>query len=825
MPKKKETPPPRNEVIVETPLETVLHESMIPFAEYAILHRALPRVEDGLKPVQRRILYTMMELGITPDKPYRKSARIVGDTMGKYHPHGDTSIYDAMVRMAQDFNMGATLVDGHGNYGSVDGDSAAAMRYTEARMTPLALELLRDIEKDTVSFSLNFDDSLKEPDMLPGRFPNLLVNGAKGIAVGLATEIPPHNLGETIDAVVAQMDNPDITLDELMQIIKGPDFPTGGYILGSDGIRQMYETGKGRIVMRAKAELEKGNAGKTNIVITEIPFQVNKARMLEEILRLSESKKGILAGISDIRDESDRDGMRAVIEVKRDCDAQKILEYLYKYSDLQCNFNANMVAIADGRPKLMTLKEINAYYIKYQKDVVRRRTQFDLEKAEAREHILIGLKIAIVNIDEVVRLIKTSASVQEAKRNLMRAFDLTGIQAQAILDMRLQRLTSLEVTRLEQELAEVQALIKELKAILRSAARLVQVIKDEMLDIRKRFAIRRRCKIMDAGKVKEFNAEDFIVVEDAVAVVTRQGYVKRMNPNAYSRSNRSTMPDGMTGGDVPAFELPCNTRQTLMLFTDRGNAYTIPCADLKDMRWRDRGEHLSAVIHGYDVAEEVVYAYTFETLPDRGHFVFFTRQGMVKKTAMSEYDMKKRRVVACGLKEGDAVVGVVTCARGDKAALITARGQAICFKLSEAADMGRAAKGVKGITLEAGDTVIWAGLHSDEAEVLMLSDKGYAKRMLAVELEMQGRAGKGGKVFPFYKNGANGEKLAWAQLAAATLSWTVRQKSGQETEMRTDTIPLSGRTGSGTPVIIAVLGDTVEQVVDWGESASLTTQE
>ncbi|MDD4797248.1 MAG: DNA gyrase subunit A [Eubacteriales bacterium] len=817
MPKKKQPAPPRNEVIIEQPLEDVLHQSMIPFAEYAILHRALPRVEDGLKPVQRRILYTMMELGITPDKPHRKSARIVGDTMGKYHPHGDTSIYDAMVRMAQDFNMSAPLVDGHGNYGSIDGDSAAAMRYTEARMTQLALELLRDIDKDTVSFSLNFDDSLKEPDMLPGRFPNLLVNGAKGIAVGLATDIPPHNLGEVIDAVMAQIDNPDITLDELMTHIKGPDFPTGGYILADDGIRQAYETGRGRIVMRARAELEKGSAGKTNIVITEVPYQVNKAKMLEDILKLSETKKGILTGISDIRDESDRDGMRAIVEVKKDADAQKILEYLYKYSDLQCQFNANMVAIADGRPKQMTLKEINAYYIAYQQDVVRRRTQFDLEKAEAREHILTGLKIAIVNIDEVVRLIKASSSVQEAKRALMKAFDLTGIQAQAILDMRLQRLTSLEVVRLEEELKSVQKLIRELRAILRSRARLMQVIKDEMTDIRRRFAVRRRTKILDSAKVKEFSAEDFIVVEEAVAVVTRQGYVKRMNPNAFARSNRKTPPDGMTDGDSVAFTVPCTTGQTLMLFTNRGNAYTTAVTALNDQRWRDRGDHLSALIHGYGIDEAVVYVMAYDKLPDRGHFAFYTRQGMVKKTAISEYDMKKRKVVACGLKDGDEVLNVTRCVRGDKAVLITAGGQAICFKLSEVASMGRAAKGVKGITLEENDEVITADLQDEQAEAVMISDRGYAKRMLAVELEMQARAGKGGRVFAFHKNGANGERLAWAQLLKSPVDWNVIQASGQETVLRTDTVPLSGKAGGGAPVVIAVLGDVVSQVVDLGE--------
>ena len=406
----------RGEEIVDQEFDEVMHSSMMPYAESVILDRALPRVEDGLKPVQRRILYTMMELGTTPDKPHRKSARIVGDTMGKYHPHGDSSIYEAMVRMAQGFNMRGLLVDGHGNYGSVDGDSPAAMRYTEARMTPLALELLRDIEKDTVSFSLNFDDSLKEPDMLPGRFPNLLVNGALGIAVGLATNIPTHNLGEAIDAVIAQIDNPGITFEELMEKLPGPDFPTGGFIVGSEGIRQAYETGKGKIVIRAKTEIEKASGGKQSIVITELPYQVNKAKLLEAILEIQESQKGILGGINDIRDESDRNGMRAVIEVKKDADPEKILEYLYKYSDLQVNYNVNMVAIAEGKPMLLNLKQINDYYIRHQQDVVLRRTRYDLEKAEEREHILEGLLIAIANIDEVIRIIKSSKSVPDAKR-------------------------------------------------------------------------------------------------------------------------------------------------------------------------------------------------------------------------------------------------------------------------------------------------------------------------------------------------------------------------------------------------------------------------
>ena len=452
MAKKDERPPiATDKNILTKSMDDVMHESMLPYAEHVILERALPRVEDGLKPVQRRILYTMLGLGNTPDKPHRKSARIVGDCLGKYHPHGDSSVYDAMVRMAQDFNMRAPLVDGHGNFGSIDGDSAAAMRYTEARMTPLALELLRDIDKDTVKFSLNFDDTEKEPDVLPGRFPNLLVNGANGIAVGLATAIPPHNFAETIAAVIAQMEKPDISLDELMQIIPCPDFPTGGYILASDEIRAAYETGRGKLTVRAKCHIEEQKNGKKLIVATEMPYQVNKARALEGILKITQEKKAMFAGVSDIRDESDRMGMRAVIEVKKAADAGKILQYLYKYSDLQVTFGVNMVAIAEGKPQQLGLKDMLRYYIAHQEDVVTRRTRFDLDAAMKREHILNGLSIAVMNIDEVIAIIRASKTPKIAREALMKRFELTEIQAQAILDLRLQRLTNLELLAIEKE--------------------------------------------------------------------------------------------------------------------------------------------------------------------------------------------------------------------------------------------------------------------------------------------------------------------------------------------------------------------------------------
>ena len=473
--------PVKPEIIVQKTMETVMHESMMPYSEHVILERALPRVEDGLKPVQRRILFTMQELSLTPDKPHRKCARIVGDCLGKYHPHGDSSVYGALARMAQPFALRAPLVDGHGNFGSIDGDSPAAMRYTEARMTPLAMEMLRDIDKDTVGFHLNFDDTQKEPDLLPGRFPNLLVNGADGIAVGLATNIPPHNLGETIDGVIAQMENPDITTRELMKYIPAPDFPTGGVLACTDELYQAYETGRGKIQLRAKVEIEKGNAGRTLLVVTEMTYGKNKAAVLEKILKLSEEKKALFSGIYDIRDESDRMGMRAVIELKKDADVERTLAALYKYSELQDTVGVNMVAIADGKPMQMGLKTILAHYIRHQKEVVTRRTRYDLEQAKARAHILEGLIIAVDNLDEVIRLIRASKTPKEARERLIAAFNLTEIQAQAILDMRLQRLTNLEILTLRNEYAEVLKRIKYLESILKSEKKLISVIRDELM--------------------------------------------------------------------------------------------------------------------------------------------------------------------------------------------------------------------------------------------------------------------------------------------------------------------------------------------------------
>ena len=609
--------------ILTKSMDDVMHESMLPYAEHVILERALPRVEDGLKPVQRRILYTMLGLGNTPDKPHRKSARIVGDCLGKYHPHGDSSVYDAMVRMAQDFNMRAPLVDGHGNFGSIDGDSAAAMRYTEARMTPLALELLRDIDKDTVKFSLNFDDTEKEPDVLPGRFPNLLVNGANGIAVGLATAIPPHNFAETIDAVIAQMEKPDISLDELMQIIPCPDFPTGGYILASEEIRAAYETGRGKLTVRAKCHIEEQKNGKKLIVATEMPYQVNKARALEGILKITQEKKAMFAGVSDIRDESDRMGMRAVIEVKKDADAEKILQYLYKYSDLQVTFGVNMVAIAEGKPQQLGLKDMLRYYIAHQEDVVTRRTRFDLDAAMKREHILNGLSIAVMNIDEVIAIIRASKTPKIAREALMRRFELTEIQAQAILDLRLQRLTNLELLAIEKEHKDILKTIKELNAILASPQRLHQVIKGELGEIREKYSKPRMTEIINAEPVIEVNEAEIAAVDVSVAI-SADGKLRRV-----PRRQRDTL---NTEAERARWLFDTSTDKRIKLFTNLGSLITLSVDDIAETKPGAKAVNLNTIA-ALEKNERLIAC--FDAMGE-GNLFFFTKQGNIKRTKAAE---------------------------------------------------------------------------------------------------------------------------------------------------------------------------------------------
>lgn len=810
--------------IVQTPMEDVMHQSMIPYAEYVILERALPRVEDGLKPVQRRILYTMSELSLAPDKPHRKCARIVGDCLGKYHPHGDTSVYDALVRMAQNFSLRGMLVDGHGNFGSIDGDSAAAMRYTEAKMTPLALLMLRDIEKDTVPFRLNFDDTLKEPDMLPGRFPNLLVNGASGIAVGLATNIPPHNFHESVQAVIAQIDNPQITTRELMQHIPAPDFPTGGVLLDTEEIEKAYETGRGRLLLRAKVHVENGSGGRKLLVITEMPYQVAKAAMLEKILKLSEEKKAVLGGIYDIRDESDRTGMRAVIELRKEADPQRVLSYLYKYSDLQVTFGANMVAIAEGKPVQMGLKQIIGHFIRHQKNVVTRRTQYDLDQAKARAHILQGLMIAVDNLDEVIALIRASKTPKEAKTRLMERFSLSDIQAQAILDMRLQRLTNLEIMALRKEYEEVLRLIDKLEGILASEKKLLNVIKAELLEMSQQFSDPRRTQLIkeeeDAAPVEQEEA----VPEDAVVLYTFGGQLKRMYPKFYEKL---PVPDIHANGleDVPRFLFATQTDHTLLFFTNRGNCYPLSIGSLPEAnRPKDRGVLLSGVLAGLEDGETLCQLYCVKTaqLSQMDDFLFITAQGMVKRTAAAEYDVRRQKFAALNLKDGDTLIQAFPAMPGQDILLISRDGQSIRFALDTVPAMGRASGGVKAIQLEGSDTVTWSGQVSADNQLILFSDRGNAKRVLAMEFEVQGRNGKGVRAFSFNKNGSNGTCVAGCvSIGKEPVSLVVLQAQSAPTFLSSEEIVLQSKSDRGKPYVMALMDDVVTGLIT-GVSASVT---
>lgn len=791
--------------IINKSLENVIHDSIMPYAEYVILERALPRVEDGLKPVQRRILYTMNELGLSPDKPYKKSARIVGDALGKYHPHGDTSIYDAMVRMAQDFNMRNPLVDGHGNFGSMDGDSAAAMRYTEARMTPLSMQLLKDIDKETVKFNLNFDDTLKEPEVLPGRFPNLLVNGSTGIAVGLATNIPPHNLAEVIDGVVELMTNKDTTTDRLFEIIKGPDFPTGAYIIGQEEIKEAYETGKGRIILRAKVEKEKIAGGREQLVITELPYQVNKSVLLERILRLSEDRKGVLTGISDIRDESDREGIRAVIELKKDADADKILNYLYKYTDLQTTFGINMVAIAEGKPQQLGLKAILEHYINHQKDVVTRRTKYDLDRAKAREHILKGLMIAVANIDRVIAIIRASKNPKEARKNLVSEFLLTEIQAQAILDMRLQKLTNLEVVNLEREYKQIVKKIKELTAILKSEALLIKVIQDELLDIKESFADKRRTRIIKDSSKAEIKEDDIIHIEDCVVTLTKNQEIKSVPLKSFNRSSRDVEVVETRDMDYIEFLIDSATNHRLLIFTDAGNCYSIMCSEIPEGKWRDKGVQLHLLLNGFDRSEKVIGLVSVDSFDNDNTIIFFSEKGMVKKTLLKEYDSRVTKIIACGLNDDDRIVHVELSDETKDLVIITETGMCIRFSGSQVSPMGRPAKGVKGIQLRKEDKVIFAEQVDDEGELVVITDRGFAKRTLLADYEKQNRGGKGFRTITFPRDNYNGKMLVNAFYIKEPYELILLQKDGTTTRLDPDELEIQTRAAHGQSIVLVIM--------------------
>ncbi len=789
----------RLENIIQRNMDDVMHQSMMPYAEHVILERALPRVEDGLKPVQRRILYTMLELSLTPDKPHRKSARIVGDCLGKYHPHGDSSVYDAMVRMAQPYNMCVPLVDGHGNFGSVDGDSAAAMRYTEARMTPAAMQLLRDIEKDTVSYSFNFDDTLKEPDLLPGRFPNLLVNGASGIAVGLATNIPPHNPVEAINAVIAVMNNPRITLEELMKIIPAPDFPTGGFILENSEVELAYRTGRGKVYMRAKTHFEEQKNGKTFIVITELPFQVNKAAMLEKILAVSQEKKALFSGIADIRDESDRTGMRAVIEIKKDGDPERILQYLFKYSDLQMTFGVNMVAIAGGKPQQMNLKQIIAHYIRHQRDVVTRRTQFELDAALRREHILAGLMIAVDNLDAVIALIRASKSPKEAREGLMKTFGLSEAQAQAILDLRLQRLTNMELITIKREYAEVVKLIADLRSILGSDKKLMTLIEKELVEIRAQLATPRRTTFVACDETPVDESEDLAVIEDVTVCVCEGLKVRKMLTRQFSLAAISE--------DKPLFVLETKSNQRVRLFTDQGAMLSIVADEIPETRPTTRAANLAALLP-FEKNEQIVALFPDE---DEGDYFFYLRDGNVKRTAASEYRIRVKRTAAVSLRDKDRVIGIEKRLH-EAVLLVTRQGMSIRFATESVPSMGRVSGGVKCVKLEKGDCVVYAAQLPEEGEILTVTDKGFGKRSPIFDYDLQGRNGKGLKTFDLKKNGANGTCIAGVLFVDAPREFTLTQRHGTKTVLSTNEVHIEPRAGKGAMLVAVVLDDDVVSV-------------
>ena len=812
MSRKDDKTPVVEENILSVPMEEVMHMSMIPYAEHVIMDRAIPRVEDGMKPVQRRILFTMNELGITPDTPYRKCARIVGDCLGKYHPHGDSSVYDALVRLAQDFSMRGTLVDGHGNFGSVDGDSAAAMRYTEARMTPLAMLMLRDIDKDTVPFRLNFDDTLKEPDMLPASFPNLLVNGAGGIAVGLATNIPPHNLRESINAVIAQIDNPDITVDELMQIIPAPDFPTGGILLNTPELRAAYETGRGKLLLRARTHVEDGPAGRKLIVITEIPYQVNKSAMLEKILRLSEEKKAALGCIYDIRDESDRTGMRAVIELRKDADVDKVLAYLFKYSDMQVTFGVNMVAIADGKPRLLSLRRMIRYYIRHRKNVITARTQYELDKAKARAHILEGLMIAVDNLDEVIQLIRKSENPKAAKSGLMERFGLTEIQAQAILDMRLQRLTGLEILALRKEYAELLKTIAELEAILNDEKKLMNVIKKELKAVADQFGDDRRTTIEEVHNVVEALVKEEKVAEEALVTFSREGYLRRSWPKA----KKAAQPEDGQPDDPPVYSFETDTDHTLFFFTNIGNCYQLNVGALPEMnKPKDRGSLLSGVLAGLENGEEPVYLMcaTSEELNSLPDLLFVTSRGQLKRSAASEYAVKRSKFGALNLREGDSLHAVLSLDVSSDVLMISETGMCIRFHADQVPAMGRVSGGVKGMTLDLSDRILWVGQPAAADQLLLFTERGFGKRVPYTDYEPQARGGKGVKTFYYQKSGSNGSHIAGVALVTeAGQNVVIHQKTSQPTQLSADEVILQSKQDRGMPYVMALMDDTVTGV-------------
>ncbi|VJH30976.1 DNA gyrase subunit A [Streptococcus pneumoniae] len=730
--------------LVNVNLTKEMKASFIDYAMSVIVARALPDVRDGLKPVHRRILYGMNELGVTPDKPHKKSARITGDVMGKYHPHGDSSIYEAMVRMAQWWSYRYMLVDGHGNFGSMDGDSAAAQRYTEARMSKIALEMLRDINKNTVDFVDNYDANEREPLVLPARFPNLLVNGATGIAVGMATNIPPHNLGETIDAVKLVMDNPEVTTKDLMEVLPGPDFPTGALVMGKSGIHKAYETGKGSIVLRSRTEIETTKTGRERIVVTEFPYMVNKTKVHEHIVRLVQEKR--IEGITAVRDESNREGVRFVIEVKRDASANVILNNLFKMTQMQTNFGFNMLAIQNGIPKILSLRQILDAYIEHQKEVVVRRTRFDKEKAEARAHILEGLLIALDHIDEVIRIIRASETDAEAQAELMSKFKLSERQSQAILDMRLRRLTGLERDKIQSEYDDLLALIADLADILAKPERVSQIIKDELDEVKRKFSDKRRTELM-VGQILSLEDEDLIEESDVLITLSNRGYIKRLDQDEFTaqkRGGRGVQGTGVKDDDFVRELVSTSTHDHLLFFTNKGRVYRLKGYEIPEYGRTAKGLPVVNLLK-LDEDESIQTVINVESdRSDDAYLFFTTRHGIVKRTSVKEFaNIRQNGLKALNLKDEDELINVLLT-EGDMDIIIgTKFGYAVRFNQSAVRGMSRIATGVKGVNLREGDTVVGASLITDQDEVLIITEKGYGKRTVATEYPTKGRGGKG----------------------------------------------------------------------------------
>ncbi|MEW9078967.1 DNA gyrase subunit A [Terrisporobacter glycolicus] len=787
-----------NKKILPIEIASEMKKSYIDYAMSVIVGRALPDVRDGLKPVHRRILYSMNDLNLTPDKPYRKSARIVGDVLGKYHPHGDTAVYFAMVRMAQDFSTRGLLVDGHGNFGSVDGDSPAAMRYTEAKMSKLAMELLRDIDKETVDFVPNFDESLKEPSVLPSRYPNLLVNGSNGIAVGMATSIPPHNLGETIDAAVHLIDNPDCSIEELMKYVQGPDFPTSAIIMGKENIAEAYRTGRGKVKVRSRAMIEELPKGRQQIVVTEIPYQVNKARLVERIAELVKDKK--LEGISDLRDESNRNGMRIVIELKRDANANIVLNNLYKHSQMEDTFSIIMLALVNGVPKVLNLKEMLYYYVEHQKDVVTRRTKFELNKAEARAHILEGLRIALDNIDAVISLIRASKTTQEAKNGLIEKFGLTDVQAQAILDMRLQRLTGLEREKIEDEYSELMKKIEYLRSILADEQLLLGVIKEEIIAIRQKYADERRTEIRHAEG--EINMRDLIDDEEIAITLTHFGYIKRVPLDTYKSQNRGGK--GISAmstreEDFVKHLVTTTTHSRLLFFTNKGRVFRLDAFEIPEGKRKAKG---TAIVNLLQLApnEKITTLIPVDNSNNDELFLLLaTKKGIVKKTKREEFkNINKSGLIAIGLRSDDELIDVKITNGEKDVLLVTENGMSIRFNETDIRHMGRTAMGVKGITLSGDDRVVSMNLTDEGQELLVVSEKGFGKRTDINEYRVQSRAGKGIKTYNIFEKTG---KIVGAEMVSEIDQIMMINSNGILIRLEVEGISIYGRVTSGVKLM------------------------